>query len=231
MHGEMYVFGYGSLIWHPNFPYEQEIPGFVLGYSRRFWQLSPDHRGTPENPGRVVSLVPDPNGSTWGVAYKIPADCVQSTLQYLDIREKAGYELKRVLFYPDDGSEPFELAVYISEATRTNIYHSGPCSVDEIVKQILRSAGCSGSNLEYALRLADCQRRMAPSHWDEHLFEIERRLLEECERLEHWDEILGILYNHKHKGGPNNNNSGQQKCRTVAANSLPSGGRGAEKTG
>jgi hypothetical protein len=71
---------------------------------------------------------------------------------------------------------------------------------------------------------------MAPSHWDEHLFEIERRLLEECERLEHWDEILGILNHRKHKG-PNKNNSGhqQQKCRTEATNNLP-GGR-AEKTG
>ncbi|KAI3422112.1 hypothetical protein GPALN_012645 [Globodera pallida] len=190
---QMYIFGYGSLLWNPNFPYDEAIRGVVVGYVRRFWQLSPDHRGTPDNPGRVVSLVPDIDGSCWGIAYKINEKAVENTLKYLDHREKAGYRLKRVKFYPDDGSEPFELSVYISEADRRNIYHSGPTSMDDIVKQIIRSRGLSGSNLEYALRLADCQRRMAPNFWDEHLFEIEAKLLKECEYLRHEDEILDKL--------------------------------------
>lgn len=189
----MHIFGYGSLLWRPNFQYEEAVPGVVLGYSRRFWQLSPDHRGTPDNPGRVVSLVPEAEGSCWGIAYKIPETYVEDTLKYLDFRERAGYELKRVLFYPDDGSEPFLLGVYISEATDDNIYHSGPSSTEEIVKQIIRSKGHSGSNLEYALRLADFQRRMAPNVWDAHLFEVEARLIQECEYLRHEDEILEKL--------------------------------------
>lgn len=188
----MYVFGYGSLLWYTDFPYVQAIPGVVLGYVRRFWCLSPEHRGTPEKPGRVVSLVPEKKGSVWGVAYKVPDEAVESTIQYLNFREKAGYQRMKVKFWPDNGSDPFELYVYIVH--KENIYFDRPANEDEIVSQILQCSGKSGSNLEYALRLADCQRRMAPSFKDEHLFTIELRLLRLCRYLNHKDEILEKLY-------------------------------------
>ncbi|KAI1720653.1 chaC-like protein domain-containing protein [Ditylenchus destructor] len=189
----MWVFGYGSLLWYQDFPYVDAVPGVVTDYVRRFWQLSPDHRGTPERPGRTVTLVPQTGGTCWGMAFKIPDYAVESSLAYLNFRERAGYRMETVKFYPDNGSEPFDLNVYISIEEEQNIYNAGPTAEEEIVKTIITSRGKSGSNLEYALRLADCQRRLAPHHSDDHLFEIETRLLEACERTRIKDEILRKL--------------------------------------
>ena len=132
----MYVFGYGSLLWYTDFPFVEAIPGVVPGYARRFWQLSPDHRGTSEKPGRTVTLVEEPEAQTWGLAYKVPDEAVESTFAYLNFRERAGYRCEQVKFHPDDGSEPFSLYVYISFESTDNPYHTGPTEMEEIVSTV-----------------------------------------------------------------------------------------------
>jgi alpha-tubulin suppressor-like RCC1 family protein len=99
----MRVFGYGSLCWSPGTVLSKEgiiaKPGFANGY-RRFWaQKSTDHRGNPQFPGIVCTLLKDSelsfsgaqDGRTGGVIYWIPPDFVDECLQELDFRERGGY--------------------------------------------------------------------------------------------------------------------------------------------
>jgi cation transport regulator ChaC len=59
----MWVFGYGSLVWNPGFAHDARLVGFVRDYRRVFYQGSTDHRGTPEFPGRTVTLEHQPGAT------------------------------------------------------------------------------------------------------------------------------------------------------------------------
>jgi len=147
----MWIFGYGSLIWKTGFEHEARVPGFIKGWSRRFWQGSPDHRGTEESPGRVVTLVPDPDGLTWGVAYRVPAHVVEEVLGQLDHRESGGYSRHEVDVFNESHELVTRALVY--RASESNPHFLGDAPVLEMAQHILKSHGPSGPNLDYLLEL------------------------------------------------------------------------------
>lgn len=177
---EAWVFGYGSLCWYPGFEYSKCVTGYIRGFVRRFWQGNTTHRGTKDRPGRVVTLVEDDDGITWGCAYKITG---QTALNYLKHRECSlgGYITQYTKFYPrvaadhmDLSGEAFPALLYI--ATEENNLWMGDTPLHLIADEIVNSEGPSGHNVEYLLRLANFMRDDLKGAYveDDHLFELER---------------------------------------------------------
>ncbi|CAA0840836.1 ChaC-like family protein [Striga hermonthica] len=147
----MWVFGYGSLIWKAGFRYDERVVGFIKDYRRVFYQGSTDHRGTPEFPGRTVTLQPAKGENCWGAAYKITnKEDKLSALEYLEVREKQ-YDKKE---YVDFFTVSIRLNSYIASADKTlNHNYLGPASLEEIAMQIVKAQGPSGPNREYLFKL------------------------------------------------------------------------------
>lgn len=167
MSAERWIFGYGSLVWRPAFDYLERRRARLLGYARRFWQGSTDHRGVPGAPGRVVTLVRAAGSQTAGMAYRVSDTVWTEVLAKLDHREKGGYERHEVELHAADGAVLPGL-VYLASADNEN--YLGPASADVIVAQIDRARGPSGPNDEYLLRLEHWLRE-AGEH-DPHVFEL-----------------------------------------------------------
>ncbi len=170
----MWVFGYGSLIWRPSFPFLERRTALLRGYVRRFWQGSTDHRGVPGAPGRVVTLIAEPAAACIGAAYRVAEEELPAVLAGLDIREKNGYERLWLPLALDPPDGPVvEGLVYL--AGPGNSEFLGPAEPGEIAQQIRRSRGPSGPNAEYLLRLAGALRLLDAR--DEHVAELEQLLL------------------------------------------------------
>lgn len=174
----LWIFGYGSLVWKPDFKYKRSKVGYIQGYKRRFWHGDNFHRGNDEMLGRVVTLVEDDDACTWGVAYEVTGSQIEESLKYLNVREAVlgGYITKAVEFFPQGDEEaPFLSLVYI--ATADNPIYLGPATHEEIAAQIVVSQGKTGHNIEYLLRLAEFMRLYCPEVEDTHLFSIEAATL------------------------------------------------------
>ncbi|OAY23458.2 hypothetical protein MANES_18G076100v8 [Manihot esculenta] len=154
----MWVFGYGSLIWKAGFNYDARLVGFIKGYRRVFYQGSTDHRGTPENPGRTVTLEPADGEVCWGVAYKISKkEDEETAITYLEVREKQ-YDQKAYLdFFTDPTATTPAVSgvmVYIGSSDKKhNQNYLGPAPLEEIAKQIVHAEGPSGPNRDYLFQL------------------------------------------------------------------------------
>jgi cation transport regulator ChaC len=166
----LWIFGYGSLVWRPAFAHRESRPAWIRGFTRRFWQGSTDHRGVPGAPGRVVTLVRDRAARCGGRAYRVPAEQAEAVLRTLDHREKGGYERAEVDLYFGRGAERAGARALVYIATESNPNYLGPAPLESIAAQVRASAGPSGPNPEYVLRLADALRTLGDT--DDHVFAL-----------------------------------------------------------
>jgi cation transport regulator ChaC len=162
-----WVFGYGSLLWKQEFSFIESRPARIVGWQRRFWQGSHDHRGLPQEPGRVVTLVAAPGATCHGRAFLVEP----GVFAHLDHREQNGYERIPVDIAFD--RETVRGVVY--RAAEDNPAFLGPAPLPDMAAQIARSRGPSGANRDYVIELARALRALGCT--DEHVFELEAWLL------------------------------------------------------
>lgn len=162
------MFGYGSLIYKVDFPFLRSEKASISGWQRRFWQGSHDHRGTPERPGRVVTLVPAPQMLCKGVAYLVEND----VFDHLDHREKNGYQRFDIDITLLKEQQKTPGVLYV--ANEHNAAYLGAASARDIAAHIAGCHGPSGSNRDYVLQLAEALRDLGDQ--DQHVFELESLL-------------------------------------------------------
>lgn len=148
--GELWVFGYASLIWRPEFDAVEQRPATVFGYHRALEMRSTVNRGTPECAGLVFALVP--GGSCRGIAYRIDPARADEELDRLWAREMPTgvYDPKWLPCRTPDGMVQ-ALAFTLS---RNSPSYVGPVP-DTQMLQILRTAcGRYGTTLDYLVGTA-----------------------------------------------------------------------------
>jgi glutathione-specific gamma-glutamylcyclotransferase len=151
--GDQYwVFGYGSLMWRPGFPFAAMMPARLKGWCRDMCIQSIHYRGTPEIPGLVSGLTP--GGECLGRAYEIHSGDVDEVIAYLDERE-----LVTDVYLPQH--HPVELSdgrmvsarVYVADIEHDQF--AGHWSVSEKITYLLQGMGTEGRSLEYLANIVE----------------------------------------------------------------------------
>ncbi len=144
--GEDYwVFGYGSLMWHPGFPHIEVRIARLRGYHRSFCVYSHRYRGTPQAPGLVLGL--DRGGSCQGMVYRVPAGEGEEVLDYLYEREMVTGVYRPSWRRAETEQGPVSAITFVVD--RSHRQYAGRLSHDDMVALILQGQGNRGPCMEY----------------------------------------------------------------------------------
>ena len=147
---ELWVFGYGSLMWDPGFHFAEVRLADLDGYRRRFSYRSSVGRGTPERPALMLSLEPGP-GRCSGLVFRIAAELADAESQILWRREmlRNGYTPALLPAATPQG----EVTALVFAANPAHPDHVGELALDDAAAVIACASGVIGSNRDYLERL------------------------------------------------------------------------------
>ena len=147
---DLWIFGYGSLMWRPGFAHEEACRARLVGYSRRFCVTSVHHRGSAKRPGLVLGL--DRGGVCEGVAYRVAAKNVKDVLCYLRAREQVnGVYREALLPIETQGKKAGVVAAITYIVERDHPSYAGHLSLETQAELIRGACGRSGVNLDYVI--------------------------------------------------------------------------------
>ncbi len=143
---DIWVFGYGSLMWRPGFAFHERCRARLTGFHRRLCVYSHVHRGTPDRPGLVLGL--DRGGACHGIAFRIAAAAAPETIAYLRAREQVTqvYLERTVPVRLEDGRRVPAL-VYVVD--RGHPQYAGRLPPENLLALVRQGIGQSGPNPDY----------------------------------------------------------------------------------
>lgn len=149
--GDVWVFGYGSLIWNPTIHFTEKRVGHVTGYHRRFCLWTHLGRGNPECPGLLLGL--EHGGSCSGLAFRIPTDQAEYECRILWHREmiSGSYVPRWVDVRTDTG--PVRAIAFI--INREHMRYAGRLSDEKVADAIAKAEGSLGNCADYLINTAD----------------------------------------------------------------------------
>lgn len=175
MTDDIWVFGYGSLMWRPGFDYLESHPAILFGAHRRLCVYSTLYRGTKDKPGLVLGL--DRGGSCRGVAFKVSADEWPETLAYLRERER------RINIYDEvwrqvrlTGAENKQVSALCYVVNREHELYTGVLGLGRLSELVAQGVGDMGPNPEYVANTVEHLREMGIH--DHHLVSVHDAVLD-----------------------------------------------------
>jgi glutathione-specific gamma-glutamylcyclotransferase len=143
---DLWVFGYGSLMWQPGFPYAEAATALLYGYHRALCMWSEHYRGTPAKPGLVFGL--DAGGSCHGRAFRVRRPERERVVDYLYERELISYVYLPKL-HPIHLADGRAVPALIFVADRSNPQYAGKLPLQRIARIMAESAGKTGTARDY----------------------------------------------------------------------------------
>ena len=148
----IWIFGYGSLMWNPDFKFSEKITGVVSGYHRRLCLKSTVYRGTPDLPGLVFGL--DKGGECHGVAFHISPEHYESELQ--NVWEREMFAETYIPTWVSIQTKQSCISAITFVINSDHEHYVPDMALEEIAKRVIRAEGKCGSCHDYVKNTVKC---------------------------------------------------------------------------